>query len=162
MSPDLVIKMKFFLLACLVAGVLSVDAVPAKILPAVAPVSQKKVEVYVNQLRRDLESQEKDLGVFLLKAHKTKSLKEQRLKHLQPILSHLSEQLRNTTKFYNVYNKYVDNEKRVLKPFTIEYDRALSLYNTTNGRLVEERAFLDALAQYIRGVQRFRLHCPKR
>jgi CHASE3 domain sensor protein len=156
--------MKFFLLACLLAGALSVDAVPAKIVPSTTPipVSQKKVEVYVDQLRRDLEAQEKDLGGYLLKAHNTKKIKEQRLKTLEPILSHLSEQLRNTTKFYNVYNKYVDDEKRVLKPFTIEYDRALSLYNTTNARLVEERAFLDSLAQYIKRVQSFRLHCPKR
>ena len=157
--------MKFFLLACLLAGALSVDAIPTKIVPAVVPsatpVSQKKVEVYVDQLRKDLVAQEKDLGVYLLKAHNTKTIKEQRLKTLEPILSHLSEQLRNTTKFYNVYNKYVDDEKRVLKPFTIEYDRALSLYNTTNARLVEERTFLDTLAQYIRGVQSFRLSCQK-
>lgn len=158
--------MKLFLCACLLAGVLSVDAIPMKKVPhstpvPSTPVSQQKVEVYVAHLRQDLEAQEKDLGGFLLKAHKVKANKEKRLKTLEPILSHLTEQLKNTTKFYNMYNKYVTDERKILRPFTIEYDRAFSLYNATSVRLVEEKAFLDALAQYIRNVQRFRQTCQK-
>jgi hypothetical protein len=150
--------MKFFLFACFLAGVLYVDAVPVKIVPP-EPVSQKKVMVYVDQLQHDLTAQEKDLEVFLTRAHDTKRVKERRLKALEPILSHLSEQLRNTTKFYNEYNKHVVDERRILRPFTIEYDRALNLYNSTSVRLDEERQFLGALAQYIQGVRSFRLTC---
>jgi hypothetical protein len=81
------------------------------------------------------------------------------LKSLIPILSHLSEQLKNTTKYYNVYNKYVDDEKKVLRPFTIEYDRALGLYNSTSTKLTEERLFLDLLSKYISSSKTFRTSC---
>jgi len=151
-----------FLVVCLLAGVLFADAVPIKSVPATpspVPLSQKKVEVYVHQLRQDLEAQETDLALYLKKALQVKTRKESRLRSLVPILAHLSEQLRNTTKYYNEYNKYVDDEKRMLRPFTIEYDRAVGLYNSTSSKLSEERQFLDLLLKYISASKNFRLSC---
>jgi hypothetical protein len=153
------------LLVCLLAGVLCADAVPIKSAPMPSttqvpiPLSQTKVEAYVKNLRQDLEAQERDLGDFLKKALMTKTRKESRLRTLVPILDHLSEQLKNTTKYYGVYNRYVDDEKRVLRPFTIEYDRALGLYNSTSSKLTEERLFLDTLAKYITASKQFRTAC---
>lgn len=157
-------KMKV-LLVCLLAGVLFADAVPIKsapkpsTTPVPTPLSQTKVEAYVKNLRLDLEAQERDLGSFLKRALTVKTRKESRLRSLVPILAHLSEQLKNTTKYYGIYNKYVDDEKRVLRPFTIEYDRALGLYNSTSTKLTEERLFLDTLAKYIASSQQFRASC---
>lgn len=151
--------MKSFLFVCLLAGALCADTLPVSAVPV--PVSQKKVEAYVSNLRNDLASQEQILSQYLTKAQSFKSRKEQRLKALIPILSHLQEQLKNTTKFYDVYNKHVDDERRVLKPFTIEYDRAVSLYNSSHVKMQEERMFLDTLAQYIAGSAQFRSKCLK-
>lgn len=150
--------MKSVLFLCLLAGALCVETVPVAAVPTQ---SEQKVEVYVGNLRKDLESQEKDLGVFIAKAQQTKIVKEKRLKSLEPILSHLSEQLRNTTKYYNEYNKYVNDERQALRPFTVEFDRAMVLYNSTKSRLAEERFFLDTLTKYIKASIAFRSQCLK-
>lgn len=149
--------MKGILFACLLAGVLSVEAVQVTAVPQTD--SSKRVETYATQLKADLASQEKAIHLYLDKNAAQKTIQTKQLKSLTLILGHLSEQLKNTTKYYTQYNGLVATEQNRIKPFTIEYDRAYQLYNSTTAKIKEERDFLDLLISYVKKSADLRSKC---
>lgn len=114
----------------------------------------KRVEKFVVDLKGDLAKQENVLVAYVNKAKSERDLKQKQLEALTKVLSHLKEQLQNTTKYYNTYNSYVTDTTQHVRPLVVEYDRASALYKTTAGQLSQEREFLDAVLVYVRSNKR--------
>jgi hypothetical protein len=120
---------------------------PAK--TAAIPIASKKVEVYANQLREDMEKQERILNAFI-DTIKTKHERAQsKLSRVKNILKGLKAEIANATKYANEFAAEDTDQSKQAQIIQDEYEKSAKMFSDERENIELEKKFIEELLKYI-------------
>ena len=118
---------------------------PAKTIPT----ASKRVEAYANQLREDMEKQERILNAFIDTIKTRHERAQSKLSRVKNILKGLKAEIANATKFANEFAAEDTDQSKQAQIIQDEYEKSAKMFSDERENIELEKKFIEELLKYI-------------
>ena len=118
---------------------------PAKTIPT----ASKRVEAYANQLREDMEKQERILNAFIDTIKTRHERAQSKLFRVKNILKGLKAEITNATKFADEFQAEDTDQSKQAQIIQDEYEKSSKMFSDERDNIDLEKKFIEELLKYI-------------